>query len=74
MFAKFSLSSRVYLILIGFILSLDYLGPLFSHEITIKLVTLFILFIFLYFLKTTTLKKIVASFFLLLLCLFYLSP
>lgn len=70
MFAKFSLSSRVYLILIGFILSLDYLGPLFSHEITIKLVTLFILFIFLYFLKTTTLKKIVASFFLLLLCLF----
>lgn len=70
MFAKFSLPSRVYLISIGFILSLDYLGPLFSHEITIKLITLFVLFIFLYFLKTTTLKKIVTSFSLLLLCLF----
>ena len=55
--ARFLLPSRMYLISIGFILSLDYLGPLFSYEIMVKLITLFILFVFISFLKANILKK-----------------
>lgn len=50
--ARFLLPSRMYLISIGFILSLDYLGPLFSYEIMVKLITLFILFVFISFFES----------------------
>ena len=68
--ARFLLPSRMYLISIGFILSLDYLGPLFSYEIMVKLITLSILFVFISFLKANILKKSTIFFLLVLICIF----